>query len=219
MQAGNAGDGGDHHTGKQLHGSYVAFIESAGGGRQDFEDAESPAIVAQGRNQDGAYPEAATTGQVDAGVAFGVVAQHDFAGADGFGGDAGIRLEADSKIGSGAAGAGATDDFITGAQSDGGAGGSGEVLGTLGDGADGGLEIQFGRANVDFVAGMHGAETGDRMGGVGDAELTAKGGRRYASVMAGYVQDFPVHDFSVQDFSIQDMGIGDGAKQVADQAV
>ena len=30
MQAGDAGDGGYHHAGKQLHGGYVAFVEGAG---------------------------------------------------------------------------------------------------------------------------------------------------------------------------------------------
>ena len=71
------------------------------------------------------------------------MAEHDFAGANGFGGDAGVGLKADAEVGSGASGASAANDFISGAQGDGGAGGSGEMLGALGDGADGGLKIQL----------------------------------------------------------------------------
>ncbi len=127
MQAGDAGDGGDHHAGKQLHGGHVALVEGAGRGGQHFEHAESAAIVTQRRDQDGADSQAAATGEIDARVAFGVVAEHDFAGAHGFGGDAGIGLQTDAEVGSGAAGAGAAHDLIAGTQSDGGAGGAGEM--------------------------------------------------------------------------------------------
>src|SRR5580704_14821164 len=103
MQAGDAGDGGDHHARKKLHGGHVALVECAGGRGQNLEYAQGAAIVAKRRDEDGA----------------------------------------DAEVGSGAASAGAADDFIAGAQCDGGSGSSGEMLGTLGDGADGGFEIEL----------------------------------------------------------------------------
>ena len=176
MQAGDAGDGGDHHARKKLHGSHVALVECAGRRGQNLEYAQGAAIVAKRRDEDGADAEAAATGEVDARVAVGIVTEHDFPGAYGFGGDAAIGLQADAEVGSGAASAGAADDFIAGAQCDGGSGSSGEMLGTLGDGADGGFEIEFGGLDIDFFSGMYGAEAGDRMSCVGDAKLTAKSG-------------------------------------------
>src|SRR5271163_932359 len=109
MNPRNPGDGGYHHAGKQLHGGYVALIKGAGGTRQNLEDAQGAAIVAQGGNQYGADSEAAAAGQIDPGIPFGVVAEHDFAGADGFGGDAGVGLQANTEVGGGASGAGAAD--------------------------------------------------------------------------------------------------------------
>ena len=183
MQARDAGDGGDHHAGKQLHGGHVALVEGSGRRRQDFEHAESAAVVAQGRDQDRADSEAAAAREVDSRVALGIVAQHDFAGADGFGGDAGVGLQADSEIGSGSSGAGAADDFVAGAQSDGGSGGSGQMLGAFGNGADGGLEIEFRGMNFG-VFGGHGAESGNRMRRIGDAKLAALGERRHMKMVS-----------------------------------
>ena len=145
MNRGDAGDSGDHYAGKKLHGGDIALVERAGGRRQHFEDAQRAAVVAQRRDEDRADSEAAATGEVDLGIAFGVVAQHDFAGADGFGGDAGVGLQADAEIGCGATSAGAADDFVPGAECDGGSGGSGQMLGAFGDGADRRLKIEFGR--------------------------------------------------------------------------
>jgi len=141
------------------------------------------------------------------------VAQHNFAGADGFGGDAGIGLQADAEIGSGAASAGAADDLVAGTKSDRGAGSAGEMLSTFCDGTDGGLEIQFSGANVDLLSemfsGMDGAKAGSGMGRIGDAKLAAKRGRGHASVMVG----------NVREFIVQDAWIGDGTQEVADQTV
>jgi hypothetical protein len=124
-----------------LHGGDVALVEGAGRGGQHFEHTERPAVVAQGRNEDGAHAEAAAAGEVDARVALGIVAEHDFAGAHGFGGDAGFSLQAHAEIGSGASSAGAANDFVAGAQGDRRPGGSGKVLGALRNGADCRLEI------------------------------------------------------------------------------
>ena len=175
MEAGDAGDGGDHHAGEELHGGYIAFVKGAGGGGEDFEDSQRAAVVAQGRDQDGAHAETAATGKVDARIALGVVAEHDLAGADSFGGDAGVGLEANAEIGSGASSAGAANDFVPGAKRDGGSGGAGQVLGAFGDGADGGLEIEFRRVNFDFFGYGDGLESRGGMSGIGDSKLAALG--------------------------------------------
>ncbi len=176
----DAGDGGDHHAREQLHGGYVALIKGSGSGRQDFENSQGAAVVAQRGNQDGADAQAAAAGEIDARIALGVVTQHDLAGADGFGGDAGIGLQADAKIGSSAAGAGAANDFVACTQGDGGAGGSGQVLCAFGDSADRGLEIKFSGVNFNFFGHLYGSESGGRVCGIRDAKLAALGKRGHA---------------------------------------
>ena len=113
-------------------------------------------------------------------------------------------MQANAQVGSGAAGAGAANDFVSGTQGDGGSGGAGKMLGALSDGADGGLKIQFAGADINFFSRMYGAKSGDGMGGVGDAKLAAKGDRRNARVMV---------------CDIQDGWIGHCAQQVANEAV
>ena len=165
---------------------------------------EPTPVVAKRRYQNGTDAQAAAAGEIDARVAFGVVAKHDFAGAYGFGRDAGVGLQADTKIRGSAASAGATDDFIPGTQGNRGSGSSSEMLGAFGDGADGGLEVQLGGMDIDFFSRVDGAETGNGMRGVGNAELATKSNRRYASVMLG---------------DVDDLRVGHSAQQVADQAV
>jgi hypothetical protein len=139
VDGGDAGDGGNHHAREKLHRRNIALVESSWGRRKDFENSQCAAVVAQGGDQDGADAQAAATGKVDAGIAFGIMAEHDLAGPYGFGGDAGVGLEADAKIGSGASGAGAANNFVARAQCDGGASGTGQMLGAFGDSADCGL--------------------------------------------------------------------------------
>jgi len=209
MEAGNARDGGDHHAGEQLHGRYITFIEGARRGRQHFEYAQGPAIVAQGRDKNRSDSEAAATGQVDARIAFGVVAEHDFAGAHGFGRDAGISLQAHTEVWSSAPGAGSTDNLVTGAQGDRSAGRAGKMLCALRDGADGWFKIKLGDANVDLFSGVHDSDAGNGMGGVGDAKLAAKSDRWHARVMVRNLENLPVCD----------PRIGNCAQQVADETV
>ena len=128
--------------------------------------------MAQRRDQDGADAEAAATGEIDARVALGVVAKHDFAGAHGFGRDAGIGLKAHAEIGSGAAGAGAADDLVSSAQSDGSSGGSRQVLGALRDGTNGGLKVQLGSVNLSILH-RNRPETGRRVHSIRDPKLAA----------------------------------------------
>src|SRR5579864_1990246 len=99
--------------------------------------------MAEWGGQNGACAETAATGQVDMGVALGVVTEDDFAGADTIGGNSGVGLQANSEIGRGAAGAGAADDFVSVAQGDGGAGGAGQSLSAFGNHADGRFQIDF----------------------------------------------------------------------------
>src|SRR5208282_3822373 len=99
--------------------------------------------------------QATAAGEVHARIALSVVAEHDFSRAHGFRGDSGIRLQADAEVGSGAASTGAANDLIASAQCDGGARGSSEVLRTFGDGANGGLKIQFRGVNLDLFTSVH----------------------------------------------------------------
>ena len=100
------------------------------------------------------------------------MAQHDFAGADALGGNAGVGLQADAKIGSSAAGASAADDLFAAAQGDGGAGGSGEVPGAFGDSADGGFKVEFGGMEI-FFGQVDGMKARRWMCGIGDAETSS----------------------------------------------
>lgn len=173
MDAGDTGDGGDHHAGEKLHGRDIAIVEGSGRRRENFEHSQCAPVVAQGRNQNRSNAQAATAREVDAGIAFGIMAEHDFTGADRLGGNASIGLETDAEVGSGASGAGAADDFVSGAQSDGGPGGAGQMLGSLRDGADRGLEIEFSGMNFDVFGNGDGFESGGWVRGVGDTKLTA----------------------------------------------
>jgi len=131
------------------------------------------------------------------------VAEHDLAGSDGLGGDAGIGLEADTEIGSSSSGAGPADDLVAGAQGDGSTGGAGEVLGTFGDGADGGLEIELGGMNFNFFAQGDGPKAGRGMCRIGYAQLTTQRQRRHAGVIGIF----------------EDVRIGNGSQQISDEIV
>jgi hypothetical protein len=211
VQAGDTGNGCHHQTGKQLHGSDIAMVKSAGGRGKHLKHAQSAAIVAQRGNQDGAHPEAAATGQVDAGVAFGIIAEHDFAGTHGFSRDSGVGLEANPEVGRGAAGAGAADDFIAGAECDGGSGGTCKVLSPLGYCADGRLQFQLGGADFHLFDGLpvdrRGSKTGCGMRYVRQAELAAVGEGREAGTVGKIVG------------AIHGLGIGNGAQKVADETI
>jgi len=203
VEAGDTGDGGYHHSGEELHGGNVALVEGRRGRGEDFKNAESAAVMAQGRDENGAHTETAAAGEIDARIALGVVAEHDFAGAHGLGGDARIGLQANAEIGSGASSASAADNFVASTQRDRSAGSAGQMLGTLGDRADGGLEIKFGGMNFEFIANRYSLESGSRMGGIGYAELTALRKRGHAGMIC----------------IIQNCGIGNRAEQIADEII
>ena len=76
-----------------------------------------------------------------------VVTQEHFAGAHAFGGDSAVGLEADAEIGSGAAGAGTADNFISLPQRNCRAGCASKGLRFFGDDADAGFEIEFAGVN------------------------------------------------------------------------
>ena len=143
LEAGQAGHGGNHHAGKELHGGNVPVIESMGYAGQDLKNTQGPAVMAQRRGQDGAYAEPAAGRQIDPRIAFRVMTEHHFAGADAIGGDARIRLQANTEIGSGAPGSRATNDLVSVAQGNSGSASAGQRLRSFRDHADGRLEIDF----------------------------------------------------------------------------
>jgi len=71
------------------------------------------------------------------------------------------------------------------------------MLGAFGDRTNGGLKIQFRGMNVDFFSGTYGAKSGDGMGGVGNAELAAEGGRGDASLVVGDIRDFLAYNLRI----------------------
>ena len=129
--------------------------------------------MAQRRNQDGANPKAAAAGEINPWITFGIVAKHDFSGADCFSRDASVGLKTDPEVGSGATGASPANDLIACAQSNGCSGGTCEVLRTLGNSADSGLEIEFSSVNFVFFGNMDRAKPGGRVCGIRHAKLTA----------------------------------------------
>jgi hypothetical protein len=214
MDSGNARNGGYHHAREKLHGGHIALVEGSGGGRKDFENPKSTAVVAQGGDQDGADSQAAAAGEIDAGIALGIVTEHDLAGTDGFGGDAGIGLEAHTKIGSGTASAGAANNFVAGAQSDSSPGGTGQMLGAFGDGADRGLEIEFSGVNLDVFGRVDGAESGGRMGGIGQAKLAPLGERRHARVFFRAMKIRHWHSTEQIAHETVELGVGDEVRRL-----
>ena len=78
-------NGSDHQAGEQLHSSHVAVIEGVRSAGENFEYAQCSAEMSQRRHQNGARAESAATGKIDKRIALGVVAKHDFAGADAIG--------------------------------------------------------------------------------------------------------------------------------------
>src|SRR4029077_1873651 len=142
------------------------------------------------------------------------VTEHDFAGTDGFGGDASIGLEAHAKIGSGTASTGAANDFVAGAQSDGGPGGTGQMLGAFGDGADRGLEIEFGGVNLDVFGRVDGAESGGRMGRIGQAKLATLGERGHARVFFRALEVRHWYGTKQIAYETVEFGIGDEVRRL-----
>jgi hypothetical protein len=183
MDAGDPRDGSDHHAREQLHGGYVAFVECAGRRGENLEDPEGAAEVAERRNKNRTNTQTAAAGKVNARIALGIVTQHDLPGANGFGGNAGIGLQADSKIGGSASGTGAANNFVAGTQRDGGPGGSGKMLRAFCDGADRGLEIEFRGMNLILLTDAHSAESRNRMRGIRYAQLTAHGERGHSGMI------------------------------------
>ena len=102
--------------------------------------------MAQRRREDGTGSEAAR--EIHTRISLNIIAKHNFPGADAIGGDAGIRLQPHSEIGSSTAGAGTADNFIPLSEGDCSSRSAGEGLGAFSDHADRRLEIDFCR--VDF---------------------------------------------------------------------
>src|SRR5580692_2434627 len=153
LDARQARDRGDHQAGEELHGCHVAVVKGVRRSGENFEYAQGSAEMAKRCRKNRARAKAAAAGQIDQRVSLGIVTKDDLAGADTIGGDSRVGLQANSEIRRGAAGAGPADDFVSVAQSDGGAGGSGQSLGALRNHADGGLKIDLAGMNIKLVAG------------------------------------------------------------------
>ena len=95
------------------------------------------------RGQDRADSQPFAGKAVHVRILFGIIAEHDLSGAEALCRNAGIGLEPDAEIGSGATCASAADNLAAVAQSQGSARGPGEDLGTLGNDPDGGLELDL----------------------------------------------------------------------------
>ena len=153
LDAGQPRNGGDHQAGEELHGSYVAVVEGVRRSGENFEYAQGSAEMAEWSCKNRSCAKTAATRKIDERVSLGIVTKDHLAGADTIGGDSRVGLQANSKIRCGAAGAGPADDFVSVTQSDGGAGGSGQSLGALGNHANRGLKIDFAGMNIKLVAG------------------------------------------------------------------
>src|SRR5215469_5905377 len=116
--------------------------------------------MAKRGNKDRPHTQAAATGNIDPRVTLGIMAEHDFTGANSLRRNASISLETDPKVRCSAAGASAADNFISGTECNRGSGGTGQMLGTLGDGTDRGLKVEFRRVKLDFFRQRDGAKTG-----------------------------------------------------------
>src|SRR5580700_3891517 len=130
-EAGQAGDGGDHQARKQLHGGHIAMVESMRSARETLEYPQRPAEMAQWRRQDRPRTQPPAAGQINAGVALGIVAKHNLAGAHTVSGNSRVGLQANSEIRRSASGSRAADDFVSLPQSNGGATRSCQSLGAF----------------------------------------------------------------------------------------
>src|SRR5580692_1384000 len=153
LNARQARNGRDHQAGEQLHGSHVATVEGVRRSGENFEYAKGSAEMAEGSRKNRARAKTTATGQIDQRVSLGIVTKDHLAGAHTIGGDSRVGLQANSEIGCGAASAGSADDFVSVAQGDGGAGGSGQSLGAFGNHVDRRLKIDIPGTNIKLVAG------------------------------------------------------------------
>ena len=102
-----AGNRGNHHARQKLHGGDVLMIERIGSRGQHFENSEGAVQLPQRRGQNRADSQPFAGEAVHVRILFGIIAEHDLSGAEALGRNAGIGLEPDAEIGSGAPGASA----------------------------------------------------------------------------------------------------------------
>ena len=68
-----------------MHRSHIAVIEGVWSAGENFEHAQRPTEMAQGRRQNRARAQTAATGKIDQRISLSIVAKHYFAGADAIG--------------------------------------------------------------------------------------------------------------------------------------
>jgi hypothetical protein len=163
-----------------LHGRNVFVVEGSRRRGEHFKNPERAVVVTERRNQNRANAETAATGEVDTRVTIGVVAKHNFAGADRFRRNSGISLKSYAKIRRRTAGAGAADYFVPCAERDRGAGSSCQMLCPFGNGADCRLEIKFSGVNLYIVWNRYRLKSGRRVRSVRDSKLISLRERGHA---------------------------------------
>jgi hypothetical protein len=134
-----------------LHGRNIGLVEGIRSGRENLEDPQCPAEMAQWSRQNGAHTKAMTTGQIDLRIALRVMAQDHLSCANTLSGDAGIGLQTNAEIRCSTTGAGSTDDLIPLAQRNGSACGPGQTLGPFRNDMDSRLEIDFYRVSASIA--------------------------------------------------------------------
>ena len=174
LHAGQACHRRDHHAGEQLHGGDVAVVEGLRKRGKYFEESYRASVMTQWCDQDGACAQTAATGQVNARIALGVVAEQDLAGAHAFSRETGIGLQVDAEVGGGSAGAGTAHDLTARAQRDCRAGSPGERLSAFGDDADARLEVEVAGHELGLRLGTLIAESGPFGNPNGPEVMTAR---------------------------------------------
>jgi hypothetical protein len=88
------------------------------------------------------------------------------------------------------------------------------MLGAFGDGADRGLEIEFSGVNLDVFGRVDGAESGGRMGGIGQAKLAPLGERRHARVFFRAMKIRHWHSTEQIAHETVELGVGDEVRRL-----
>jgi hypothetical protein len=124
-------DGGVANAGALLGETFEQFLvglgKGAGRGREDFEDSGELRVlvvtVEDGNDEDGADPEAAAEGGVDAGVELGIDGKLGLTGFETGAGETVAGVEGDAEIRGERSGGDAADHFVAAGESqDGGVG-------------------------------------------------------------------------------------------------
>ena len=134
---------GFHHFSQSREGGKIALIKGARLAGKELEDSQHPVFADDGHHDHGSDAQVAADIAVHPGIAFGVIAAQKLAGANAFAGEPIFGGEQRAELGSLGAAAGPAQHVVVGttAQGDRDATGPGDVLGTLGEQLQRGVEI------------------------------------------------------------------------------